>query len=146
MFELRNLRNGEKPVSGQEERRRAVESLVNRVTRSSSNSQDQPVVVQDEALRPEHITVEVNALIERRPVSSVLQSAAFRRSLENSVRRAVTMFSNNTSTSGPPRSRLSPQPNFGDIDPTLREVRNSRTPVSTGSRSSLGALSSPGEI
>ena len=144
MFELRNLRHGEKPVSGQEERRRAVEGLVNRVVRSSSNSQDQPTVVQDEAIRPEHITVEVNALIERRPVSSVLQSAAFRRSLENSVRRAVTMFSNHSSTSGPPRSRLTPQPNSAEVGSTLGEDRNSRNPGSIGSRSSLAALSLSG--
>jgi len=48
---------------------------------------------QSQTLRPEHILVEVEALVERRPVSSILQSAAVRSSIERSLRDAFSWLS-----------------------------------------------------
>lgn len=104
MFELRRLQYGDRPVTGQEQRRRTVENLVLRaVGPAVSSGQRHPLVsgpnpaaaaarLTDETTdqsgshRPEEILVEVSALVERRPVSSILQSLTIRRSLENSIR------------------------------------------------------------
>ena len=70
------LERSARPVSGDVTRRDAISRLIGRHDSVTS-------------LRPEQVLVEVNALIERRPVTSVLQTARFRQSIENSLRRAI---------------------------------------------------------
>lgn len=100
-------------MTGQEQRRRTVESLVLRAVapettgRRQLNTADRfSTSARDtEVQRPEEILVEVNALVERRPVSSILQSLAFRRSLENSVRGALQTIRSGAPTPNPPAPR-----------------------------------------
>ena len=86
MFELRRIQHGDRPVTGQGHKE-AVENFFTGV-------RSEPV----EQNRPDNVVVEVNALVERRPVSSVLQGSGFRRSLENALRGAI----------GGARSRFAP--------------------------------------
>ena len=65
MFELRRLRLGDRPVTGQGHKE-AVEEFF---TSSQSN---EPAPTAEH--RPEAVVVEVQGLVERRPVSSVLGS------------------------------------------------------------------------
>lgn len=96
-------------MTGQEQRRRTVENLVLRAVgpdttgrRQLSNADRFSTSSRDtEVHRPEEILVEVNALVERRPVSSMLQSLAFRRSLENSVRGALQTIRNGPTWNAP---------------------------------------------
>lgn len=83
MYELRHIQHGERPVTGQGHRDNLHQFML-------KNSQGQHNVTANRDLveehRPEAVVVEVQGIIERRPVSSVLQSAAFRRQLENVIR------------------------------------------------------------
>ena len=77
MYELRRIQHGDRPVTGQGNKE-AVEQFFTEQRRETP-----------EQARPENVVIEVNALVERRPVSSALQSARFRRSLENALRDAM---------------------------------------------------------
>lgn len=84
MFELQRLQHGSRLVTGQENHKDIIENFFLR----SSNPNATREAGSDK--RPEHIVVEVQALVERRPVSSLLQSLRFRRSLENTLREGLT--------------------------------------------------------
>lgn len=77
MFELRRLQHGERPVTGGEYRT-AVENLL------AARFESRPNV--EETDRPEEVRVEIQGLIQSRPVSGILRSNQFRRRLENIVR------------------------------------------------------------
>ena len=89
MYELRGLQHGHRPVTGQDNKR-AVESFFNRALQESSGEGPAPGY---EPPRPEAVVVEVNALVERRPVSSVLQSQRFRNNLEHVLRGTIGQLS-----------------------------------------------------
>ncbi|KAH9524784.1 hypothetical protein Btru_027814 [Bulinus truncatus] len=88
MFELRKIEHGERPVTGQNHRENIQHFFEKNMVSAAnggvagkynlSTDSDRP-----EVNRPEAIVIEVQGIIERRPVSSILQSAAFRRQLEH---------------------------------------------------------------
>ena len=82
MFELRRLKMGERPVTGQGNKE-AVEGFFQRQLNSAETG------VPTEEHRPEAVMVEVQGLVERAPVSSILQSQGFRRRLENALRTSI---------------------------------------------------------
>lgn len=85
MFELRRLRLGERPVTGQPNRER-IETFLNNIhdrQNETGNQSTRPTV-------PSAHTADIDALINRRCVSGVLSSAAFRQDLESTIRRTIT--------------------------------------------------------
>lgn len=86
MFELRNLRMGERPVTGQPNRER-IQAFLDDV-----RERQQPIA-QAPATRasavPRAFTADIDALSSRRCVSAALGSTAFRRDLENAIRRTI---------------------------------------------------------
>lgn len=105
LHELTRLRQSDRPVtsSGNKE---AVESFFQQTDSNSLNC------TETSTHRPEAIIVEVQGLVERRPVSSLLQSLNFRRTLENAL--------------------------VGSINTTLSRISNQRT----ASNSTLNSVSS----
>lgn len=86
MFELRNLRMGERPVTGQPNRERIQTFLDDMRERQQPTTQapsTRPISV------PRAFTADIDALSNRRCVSAALGSTAFRRDLENAIRRTV---------------------------------------------------------
>jgi len=87
MFELRSLRLGERPVTGQPNRER-IQTFLNNIR---ERQQHQPLVrtPSTRPVVPSAHTADIDALANRRCVSAALGSAAFRRDLENAVRRSI---------------------------------------------------------
>ena len=103
MFELRRLTHGERPVSGQghvksldqffsryQQQQQPSGQDRNKPTTSSGHRDDDVRAADDGGDRPEAVRVEISALFERRPVTSLIQSEAFRRQLERAVRGGIT--------------------------------------------------------
>jgi len=84
MFELRRIRLGERPVTGQPNRERIENFLTN-----LQNDNTQPRSSTRPSVRSAHMD-DINALSSQRCVSAILGSAGFRQDLENAVRRSVT--------------------------------------------------------
>lgn len=84
MFELRRLRLGERPVTGQSNRER-IETFINSI------QEPQPEVRAPAArpAAPSAHMADIDALANRRCVSLALSSAAFRQDLENAVRQTI---------------------------------------------------------
>ena len=87
MFELRNIQHGERPVTGQNNRENINKFMSKHFTPTDGKQIQDEEDAEDH--RPESVVVEVQGVIERKPVSSVLQSAAFRRQLENVIRGSI---------------------------------------------------------
>ena len=86
MFELRNLRMGERPVTGQSNRERIqtfLDDIRERQQPAAQAPSTRPAAV------PRAFTADIDALSNRRCVSAALGSTAFRRDLENAIRRTV---------------------------------------------------------
>ena len=85
MFELRRLRVGERPVTGQPNRER-IEAFLNNI-----HGQQQQVsrVPSTRPVPPSAHIADIDALTNRRYVSAALGSAAFRQDLENAIRRST---------------------------------------------------------
>lgn len=110
MYELKHLKHGERPVTGTDSRGKVDNFFSKRVQVQDSST---PVANVDdvEEHRPQQVTIEVEGLLQRRSVSSVLQSAGFRRSLENVVRSHISR-DGSSSSRAPRRTRaLSRQEN-----------------------------------
>lgn len=84
MFELRKLKMGDKPVTGTDNKKNVEQFF---------NNQLYPEPPKPQENRPEAVIVEVQGLVQSRPVSSLLQSARFRRSLENAIRGGLSSVS-----------------------------------------------------
>ncbi|UJR10518.1 hypothetical protein I4U23_014721 [Adineta vaga] len=84
MFELRRLRLGERPVTGQPNRER-IETFLN----SFQESQQETRVPATRPAMPSAHMADIDALTNRRCVSVALGSAAFRQDLENAVRQSI---------------------------------------------------------
>lgn len=84
MFELRNLRLGERPVTGQPNRER-IETFLNHI---QENQQETRAPSARPAAPSAHIA-DIDALTDRRCVSRALGSAAFRQDLENTIRQSI---------------------------------------------------------
>jgi hypothetical protein len=83
-------------------------------------------VESERSARPEQVIVEVNALVEQRPVSSILQSAAFRSSIERSLRGALTSL----------------RRDHGAVDPMVAFARQQRIAAAAAAAASAAAASS----
>jgi len=84
MFELRHLRLGERPVTGQPNRER-IETFLNNIHEHQQNIRTpstRPVI-------PSAHLADIDALANRRCVSAALSSAAFRQDLEHAIRRSI---------------------------------------------------------
>jgi hypothetical protein len=85
MFELRNLRLGERPVTGQPNRER-IETFLNSIQEQQQRDvrapSTRPVV-------PSAHIADIDALANRRCVSAQLGSSGFRQDLENAIRRSI---------------------------------------------------------
>ena len=86
MSELRKLKVSDRPVTGQENKK-TVEDFFN--SRLNPSAEPTP----GDQHRPESVVVEVQGLVQTRPVSSILQSAQFRRTLENAIRGGFSSLS-----------------------------------------------------
>ena len=85
MFELRRLRVGERPVTGQSNRAR-IETFITNIR--EHQQQEKRVPSRRPAAPSAHIA-DIDALASRRCVSVTLSSAAFRRDLENAIRQSI---------------------------------------------------------
>ena len=101
--------------------REVVSQFLDQVVGTSS---DTPAPAPEQR-RPESVVVEVNALVERRPVSNVLQSAQFRRSLETALRGALNVRSPLPRSARGPASASSAQLGEGIERHTPRTARGS---------------------
>ncbi|CAF3349414.1 unnamed protein product [Rotaria socialis] len=84
MFELRRIRLGERPVTGQDNRDRIATFLNNIHER-----QQVPRVPSTRPVVPSAHIADINSLTNRRCVSAALSSAAFRQDLENTIRQTI---------------------------------------------------------
>jgi hypothetical protein len=85
MFELRRLRLGERPVTGQPNRER-IETFINN---NIQEHQQETRVPSTRPVVPSAHTADIDALANRRCVSAALSSAAFREDLENTIRHSI---------------------------------------------------------
>jgi hypothetical protein len=85
MFELRRLRLGERPVTGQPNRER----LANFISNAQENRQEVRTP-STRAATPSAHTADINALMNRRCVTAALASVAFRRDLESAIRNSIS--------------------------------------------------------
>ena len=128
LFELRRLRLGDRPVSGQSNRER-IETFL-------TNNQDQQQHVRVPSARPAvpsaHIA-DIDALANRRCVTAALGSMAFRRDLENTIRRSVAVQPVprvSTAVSSPassPTPSRSPSPLSEDEFPGVQLISSTRS-------------------
>jgi hypothetical protein len=84
MFELRHLRLGERPVTGQANRER-IETFLTNIQQPQHGTRipsTRPIV-------PSAHIADIDALANRRCVSAALGSAAFRQDLESAIRRSI---------------------------------------------------------
>ncbi|CAF2392889.1 unnamed protein product [Rotaria sp. Silwood2] len=84
MFELRHLRLGDRPVTGQPNRER-IETFLNNIHERQQNVRTPST----RPVRPSAHLADINALANRRCVSATLNSTAFRQDLENAIRRSI---------------------------------------------------------
>ncbi|CAF2780352.1 unnamed protein product [Rotaria sp. Silwood2] len=84
MFELRRLRLGERPVTGQHNRER-IETFLNNI----HEHQQETRVPSTRPAPPSAHIADIDALVNRRCVSAALGSAAFRQDLENTIRHSI---------------------------------------------------------
>ncbi|XP_055874333.1 uncharacterized protein LOC106076478 [Biomphalaria glabrata] len=145
MFELRRIEHGERPVTGQNHREnlqhffeKNLEPAADRGVGKSNISNHDDI----ETHRPEAVVVEVQGIIERRPVSSILESPAFRRQLENIIRGSIQNASPTLN-----RRQAQSQPNRTPSPPIIatsnHEVIQVRQPLSRhASTESLDSFSS----
>jgi len=106
MFELRRLRLGERPVTGQPNRER-IETFLNNIQEHQQETRipsTRPVV-------PSAHIADIDALANRRCVSAALSSAAFRQDLENTIRHSIGVRPVQQIPPAPPLPRV-PAPVF----------------------------------
>ncbi|XP_071089724.1 uncharacterized protein [Haliotis cracherodii] len=113
MYELRQIQHGERPVTGQNRRENINQFFTKHLEAPAGSEGKENVPANVDAVeehRPESVVVEVEGLYEQRRVSSVLQSTAFRRSLERIIRGSITTASQRpqaTPSHLPPHRRTS---------------------------------------
>ena len=85
MYELRRIRLGERPVTGQPNRER-IETFINTI---QENQQEPARIPSRRPPVPSAHMADINALASRRCVSAALTSVAFRQDLENTIRQSI---------------------------------------------------------
>ncbi|XP_041371239.1 uncharacterized protein LOC121384760 isoform X1 [Gigantopelta aegis] len=101
MNELRNIEEGERPVTGRDHRGNINSFFAKHLVDPAGSSGKENVpsnVDRVEEHRPESVVVEVQGLFEQHRVSSILQSASFRRQLESAIRGSITSASRQMSS------------------------------------------------
>ena len=116
MYELRRLKMGDRPVTGQENKK-TVEDFFN--SRLNPSSEPTP----GDQHRPESVVVEVQGLVQTRPVSSILQSAQFRRTLENAIRGGLSTLSSRVQSSPRPATPQSQTASPGNISISICDLQ-----------------------
>lgn len=84
MFELRRLRLGERPVTGQPNRER-IETFLNNIQENQQETRSPST----RAAPPSAHMADINALTSSRCVSGALGSVTFRQDLENAIRHTI---------------------------------------------------------
>ena len=107
MFELRRLRLGERPVTGQPNRER-IETFMN----NSRENHQQTRTPSTRPVVPSAHMADIDALSNRRCVSAALGSLGFRQDLENVVRQSIgtRTVAPSTPPPPPPPSQRPPSP------------------------------------
>jgi len=117
MFELRRLRLGERPVTGQPNRERIATFL--------NNVQEHQQVTRTPSTRPAvpsaHVA-DIDALANRRCVSAALSSTAFRQDLENTIRHSMGTRTVQQTPQAPAVPRL-------QAPPVVEQQRPQITPI-----------------
>lgn len=85
MFELRHLRLGERPVTGQSNRGR-IETFLNNIQEQQHPNLRVP---SSRPTMPSAHWADIDALASRRCVSAALGSVSFRQDLENAIRQSI---------------------------------------------------------
>ena len=117
MFELRRLRLGERPVTGQPNRER-IETFINNARENHQETRTpstRPVV-------PSAHMADIDALSSRRCVSAALGSLGFRQDLENVVRQSIgtrTVAPITPTPQRPPAPPTSAAPSVVPAPPTV---------------------------
>ena len=101
MYELQNLRLGERPVTGQSNRER-IETFLNNI----QTPREQRVPSTRPAAPSAH-SADIYALADRGCVTTALRSTAFRQDLENAIRRSVQPRLNTSTSQIPPAPSMS---------------------------------------
>lgn len=111
MFELRNLRLGERPVTGQPSRDR-IQTFINNVQQQRRQQQPISRIPAAQPAAPSAHMADIDVLANRRYVTAALSSTTFRQDLENAIRRTIEI-----------RSVETPQPRpSSSTSTTLREI------------------------
>lgn len=93
MYELRRIRLGDRPVTGQTHRDNIANFIAKHIPADPAGGKENGNVANVDPVeqhRPEAVVVEVQGIVEQRHVSSMLQSLNFRRTLENIIRGSLT--------------------------------------------------------
>ncbi|KAK3590185.1 hypothetical protein CHS0354_041241 [Potamilus streckersoni] len=141
LFELRRLQHGDKPVTGQNHRENIGEflhkQLEARANAEATGKENVPLNSPNvEEHRPEAIVIEIQGLSQQQRVSSILQTAQFRRHLENIIRGSLpTTRSINQHT-----VRVSTPPVPPPVADTLRVSQDENIEINQQSQSSSSSL------
>lgn len=114
MYELRRIRFGDRPVTGQNNREN-IEKFISKHMQEpagASHGKDNVPANVDavDVHRPEAVVVEVQGVFEQRRVSSILQTSNFRRHLENIIRGSIASASQRPRVSNISHPVISAQP------------------------------------
>ncbi|CAH1784023.1 unnamed protein product [Owenia fusiformis] len=138
MFELRQIQHGERPVTGKDSRQQLDDFF--------GRTQEGAAGPTPEESRPESVTIEVQGLVQRRRVSSMLQSINFRRRLENTIRGNISHLrsqfrpvqsATSDRSSAPPLNNES----ISDSRSSLASIQTNSSTTST--ESAQGATAAP---
>ena len=136
MYELRRIQNGERPVTGQNNRQ-TLENFFRHAREAPISS------AQELGIRPETVVVEVQGLVQSRPVTLALQSSSFRRRLENTIRSSLGQL-----PTGPQSSSRASTPSAVIRNTRTAVSRENQTPPSAsslGNRDNIAAASEESE-
>lgn len=114
--ELRQIQNDSRPVTGQEHRQNINQFLAKNLAvrenvhaAHASGKENVPLNSADvEVHRPEAVVIEIQGVSQQQRVSSMLQTAAFRRTLENLIRGSIRSVSQSNSPASSHRASPSP--------------------------------------
>ncbi|KAL5022466.1 hypothetical protein ScPMuIL_001621 [Solemya velum] len=151
MYELRRIQHGDRPVTSQGKRESIDNFFSKRIEAKhlveSSPKANIPANVDSvEEHRPEAVVIEIQGVSEQGRVSNVLQTAAFRRQLENIIRGSISTVTRRNSTPPPSASSSSqhslPQTSSPILRPFPPQVNRPSPPPSESARSRSDSIDS----
>ncbi|XP_071171404.1 uncharacterized protein [Mytilus edulis] len=139
MHELRQIQQGERPVTGTDSRDNINSFFAKRLDAQAAaqGKENVPVNVDDvEEHRPDTVVVEIQGLVDQHRVSNVL-TTNFRRRLENIIRGSISTVTRNNSPRPSPQSsaRPTPSPQNSERQSPVPAPRSSTTSPISGSQS-----------